>query len=539
MPFYKKPHRDTIIANSAATLSDIDVSSGTLTVDEVNSRVGIGTNTPSATLGVDGNVVVEPGGKLGIGLTAPDCPLDVNAANDLPQAIIRYGTSYKTDLLTTSNGMFRITPTARTLQVDTGDTNGGNIQFTKAGGTVSGAISWDTGDKDVTLYSDANLYLGAGGSAADLTLNADGTAQFGGAVTATGITIGNTAITASGAELNYSDGVTSNIQTQIDSKGATAGSNSLVTVGTITNGTWNGGAIASAYLDAQTAHLDTVQTFTGAKSFTGGVTIEEGELTLGSTAITSTAAEINKLDGYTGSVTELNYLDTLHATGVTDTEFDYLDGVTSNIQTQIDSKGATAGSGSITTVGTIGNGTWQGTAIASAYLDADTAHLSGTQTVTGDKTFTGITTLADTALAEGKGLTMLVPTLPSTDHTSTGLSAQMLAGGAIGAFQTVCIHTTANEVVVTDANAAGTMPVIGIATAAISDTATGTILLQGFIRHDTWNWTPGGILYASETAGEMTHTAPTTSGARVQALGVSLSADVVYWNPSLVIVEVD
>jgi hypothetical protein len=54
--------------------------------------------------------------------------------------------------------------------------------------------------------------------------------------------------------------------------------------------------------------------------------------------VTSTVAELNVLDGYTGSVTELNYLDTLHATGVTDTEFDYLDGVTSNIQTQFGNK---------------------------------------------------------------------------------------------------------------------------------------------------------------------------------------------------------
>ena len=37
----------------------------------------------------------------------------------------------------------------------------------------------------------------------------------------------------------------------------------------------------------------------------------------------------------------------------------------------------------ITSVGTIGTGVWQGTAIASAYLDADTAHLSGS-TFTGD-----------------------------------------------------------------------------------------------------------------------------------------------------------
>jgi len=45
----------------------------------------------------------------------------------------------------------------------------------------------------------------------------------------------------------------------------------------------------------------------------------------------------------------------------------------------------------ITTVGTITTGTWQSTAIASAYLDTDTAHLSGAQTFTGAKTFNEIT----------------------------------------------------------------------------------------------------------------------------------------------------
>jgi len=41
----------------------------------------------------------------------------------------------------------------------------------------------------------------------------------------------------------------------------------------------------------------------------------------------------------------------------------------------------------ITTVGTIGTGVWQGTAIASAYLDSDTAHVTQTQTLT-NKTLT-------------------------------------------------------------------------------------------------------------------------------------------------------
>jgi hypothetical protein len=73
-----------------------------------------------------------------------------------------------------------------------------------------------------------------------------------------------------------------------------------------------------------------------------GYTTNTGTVSsLSDLSITSTAAELNKLDGYTGSVTELNYLDTLHATGVTSTEFDYLDGVTSNIQTQLNGKQAT------------------------------------------------------------------------------------------------------------------------------------------------------------------------------------------------------
>jgi len=74
---------------------------------------------------------------------------------------------------------------------------------------------------------------------------------------------------------------------------------------------------------------------------TGEVNIAAGNLNYAGTAITSTGAEINKLDGYNGSVTELNYLKDLYDTGVTNTEYDYLDGVTSNIQTQLNAKAST------------------------------------------------------------------------------------------------------------------------------------------------------------------------------------------------------
>ena len=73
--------------------------------------------------------------------------------------------------------------------------------------------------------------------------------------------------------------------------------------------------------------------------------IDATALTLNGTGVSSTAAELNKLDGFTGVVADLNYAKDLRATGVTSTEFNYLDGVTSAIQTQINSKQATVSGG--------------------------------------------------------------------------------------------------------------------------------------------------------------------------------------------------
>ena len=72
---------------------------------------------------------------------------------------------------------------------------------------------------------------------------------------------------------------------------------------------------------------------------------------------------VNILTDSSGTTT-LNNIDALDAT----TE--------ATIETAIDTLS------NLTTVGTIGTGTWQGGVIASAYLDADTAHYSGTRQVT-------------------------------------------------------------------------------------------------------------------------------------------------------------
>jgi hypothetical protein len=84
--------------------------------------------------------------------------------------------------------------------------------------------------------------------------------------------------------------------------------------------------------------------------------LDLGSLIIGGTAVTSTSAELNILDGVTATTAELNILDGVTATatelnildGVTATaaELNYVDGVTSNVQTQIN--GITT-SGTLTT----------------------------------------------------------------------------------------------------------------------------------------------------------------------------------------------
>ena len=153
--------------------------------------------------------------------------------------------------------------------------------------------------------------------------------------------------------------------------GVDAAQTQITSIGTIATGTWQGTAIASAYLDADTAHLSGDQTFTGTKTLnsfkgTGGATVTNilDEDAMGSNSATALATQ-------------------------------------QSIKAYADTKSVLAGSSSITTVGTVGTGVWNGTAVASAYLDADTAHLTTSQTFSGAKAFTGGVTIDEGELTLG------------------------------------------------------------------------------------------------------------------------------------------
>ncbi len=81
-----------------------------------------------------------------------------------------------------------------------------------------------------------------------------------------------------------------------------------------------------------------------------------------------------------------------------------------------------------------------------------------------------------------------------------------------------------------DADGSDTYPARGLALATVLTGNATSVLVQGTVRHDTWNWIPNGNIYMSDTPGGLTQTDPATSGDRVQVVGFALSADVAYFD---------
>jgi len=214
------------------------------------------------------------------------------------------------------------------------------------------------------------------------------------------------------------------------------------------------------------------------------IVVPEGQLVLGSTAVSSTATELNLLDGVSGLV-QADFTK-LAAINATSTEINLIDGGTARGTTSVASgdgilindggtmrmtnvdtvstyfAGHSVGGTSIVTVGTITAGTWNGTALVDAYV-ADALTISGgtvDNSVIGGSTAAAITgttidagtdfTIGDTVITDGvitdsTGLSIAAAvdlgsnTLTTTgslqvrtiDYSDGDLSATIADGGGI------------------------------------------------------------------------------------------------------------
>lgn len=82
------------------------------------------------------------------------------------------------------------------------------------------------------------------------------------------------------------------------------------------------------------------------------------------------------------------------------------------------------------------------------------------------------------------------------------------------------------------ADAYATTPAQRMALASISASASGTLLIQGNVRNDSWSLAANKVYLSAATAGAITTTAPSTTGNQIQALGVAKTSTKLYFNPS-------
>ena len=144
----------------------------------------------------------------------------------------------------------------------------------------------------------------------------------------------------------------------------------------------------------------------------------------------------------------------------------------------------------------------------------------------------------------GNHQTICFDTVIDDDHKVNGITIEGEVGtGGAGFMDLVYIlhesgETPTGRFCKADASATGTMPAVGLnytSTKSAGDTT--RILIQGIARDDSWAWTPGGRLYVSETAGDLTQTAPSDDGDFIQVVGIALTADSIYFAPELTTIE--
>ncbi len=119
----------------------------------------------------------------------------------------------------------------------------------------------------------------------------------------------------------------------------------------------------------------------------------------------------------------------------------------------------------------------------------------------------------------------------ANDLEWSGIVFEGTAGEDLAQFETV-YRKNDGKYWKAKADAVGTMPVIAMATVAISADATGIFLLIGWIRSDAWSLTAGQSAYQSAaTGGAVTTTQPAASGNQVQRVGIALTTKIAHFNP--------
>lgn len=364
--------------------SDLEIDSGTLSVDATNNRVGVNTTSPGAALGIDGDIQLAPTATSTGHITSTGS-LNVRASNN-----IRIG-----DDGADSVRLGRINTTAAKVHVRSGADDDLVVSNSKVG------IGTDS--PSTTLHVDGATTV-AGAMVVDgsnISLDSTSTLNIDNSNTSNGITIGTAtsgvpvSIGHSTSETTVNDNLTVTGDLTVNGTTTTINSTTLTVddkVVVIASGAADSSAADGAGISVDGASATILYDHTGTQwemnkplEVTGAIsstsTVTATGFIIGSTAVNASAAEINEACDSSGR--------TAAAVAVADDHFLFCDGGATgatrveslaDYATAIAGTGISASSGvlsvdaaqtQITSVGTIGTGTWQGTAIAQAYIAND------------------------------------------------------------------------------------------------------------------------------------------------------------------------
>jgi predicted RecA/RadA family phage recombinase len=133
--------------------------------------------------------------------------------------------------------------------------------------------------------------------------------------------------------------------------------------------------------------------------------------------------------------------------------------------------------------------------------------------------------------------------VPDVDHTATGTKIIVQTAGENLVYGDVIYNAADSKWYKTNADSSSTCSnEIAIALETINADATGQISVAGIFRDNSWNWTPGDILYVSDTSpGTLTSVVPTGVGHCIVKAGYAYSANVIilYIDHTILEIEVD
>lgn len=292
-------------------------------------------------------------------------------------------------------------------------------------------------------------------------------------------------------------------------------------------------------------------------------TIDVTSFNLDGVEVTSSAAELNILDGVT----------------ISSTEIDYLSGVTSNIQTQLDSK-------TDNTDTDVSGNSWvldeddlvsdSNTKVPTqqstkAYVDNGlSTKTDNTDTDVSDNNWVldedDFTSNSDAKLATQQSIKAYVDSNAGgisavEDDTSPSLGGDLdlntnsilvsqtqtssgdyeatnkfsgTAGESLSQFDVVVLQSDGQydkALADTQANVKGRCAIV--LDSSISSGSTGNFSEDCIIKNTGWSFTVGAELFIDpSTAGDITETVPSTSGDQIRKIGEALSSDTIRFNPS-------